>query len=82
VISLSRRARRIVIANLSIAATFITVLVLWDLLGHLPLHAAQITATALRELELRWRDRAGEHEKGCAGDGFRPVRLAFPYGRG
>ncbi|WP_081845426.1 heavy metal translocating P-type ATPase [Mycolicibacterium aromaticivorans] len=37
VIALSRRARRIVIANLIIAATFITGLVLWDLLGHLPL---------------------------------------------
>jgi cation-transporting P-type ATPase J len=37
VIALSRRARRIVIANLTIAAAFITVLVLWDLLGHLPL---------------------------------------------
>ena len=36
-IALSRRARRIVIANLAIAATFITGLVLWDLLGHLPL---------------------------------------------
>jgi P-type E1-E2 ATPase len=37
VIALSRRARRIVIANLAIAATFITLLVLWDLFGHLPL---------------------------------------------
>ena len=37
VIALSRRARRVVIANLVIAATVITVLVLWDLLGHLPL---------------------------------------------
>ncbi|WP_428340292.1 heavy metal translocating P-type ATPase [Mycobacterium sp.] len=37
VITLSRRARRIVIANLAIATTFITGLVLWDLLGHLPL---------------------------------------------
>jgi high-affinity K+ transport system ATPase subunit B len=37
VIALSRRARRVVIANLVIASTFITVLVLWDLLGHLPL---------------------------------------------
>ena len=37
VIALSRRARRVVIANLVIAATFITVLVAWDLLGHLPL---------------------------------------------
>ncbi len=37
VIALSRKARRVVVANLAIAATFITVLVLWDLLGHLPL---------------------------------------------
>ncbi len=37
VIALSRRARRVVVANLAIAATFITVLVLWDLLGNLPL---------------------------------------------
>jgi heavy metal translocating P-type ATPase len=37
VIALSRHARRVVIANLAIAATFITVLVAWDLLGHLPL---------------------------------------------
>ena len=37
VIALSRRARRIVIANLAIATTFITGLVFWDLLGHLPL---------------------------------------------
>ncbi|WP_308221155.1 heavy metal translocating P-type ATPase [Nocardia sputi] len=37
VIALSRRARRIVIANLIVAASFMTVLVLWDLLGHLPL---------------------------------------------
>lgn len=37
VVALSRRAHRVVIANLVIAFTFITVLVLWDLLGHLPL---------------------------------------------
>jgi heavy metal translocating P-type ATPase len=37
VIALSRHARRVVIANLVVATTFITVLVLWDLLGHLPL---------------------------------------------
>ena len=37
VIALSRRARRVVIANLVVAATIITVLVTWDLLGHLPL---------------------------------------------
>jgi cation-transporting P-type ATPase J len=37
VLALSRRARRVVVANLAIAATFITVLVAWDLVGHLPL---------------------------------------------
>jgi len=37
VIALARRARRVVIANLVIAATFITILVTWDLIGHLPL---------------------------------------------
>lgn len=37
VIGLARRARRLVIANLVIAATFIGVLVVWDLVGHLPL---------------------------------------------
>ncbi|BCJ32315.1 heavy metal translocating P-type ATPase [Actinocatenispora sera] len=37
VIALSRRARRVVSANLVIAATFITGLVVWDLVGHLPL---------------------------------------------
>ncbi|KAB2352374.1 heavy metal translocating P-type ATPase [Actinomadura rudentiformis] len=37
VIALSRRARRVVTANLIIAASFITVLVVWDLAGHLPL---------------------------------------------
>jgi heavy metal translocating P-type ATPase len=37
VIALSRRARRVVTANLVIAATFITGLVIWDLAGHLPL---------------------------------------------
>ncbi|MEV4124274.1 heavy metal translocating P-type ATPase [Nocardia sp. NPDC049707] len=37
VINLSRRARRVVIANLAIAASFIGVLVIWDLVGTLPL---------------------------------------------
>jgi heavy metal translocating P-type ATPase len=37
VIELSRRARRLVIANLAIAAVFIAGLVVWDLAGHLPL---------------------------------------------
>jgi heavy metal translocating P-type ATPase len=37
VVALSHRAHRVVIANLVIAFTVIAVLVLWDLLGHLPL---------------------------------------------
>jgi P-type E1-E2 ATPase len=37
VIGLSRRARHVVIANLVIAAAFITALVIWDLAGYLPL---------------------------------------------
>jgi heavy metal translocating P-type ATPase len=37
VIALSRRARRVVSANLVIAAVIITALVTWDLAGHLPL---------------------------------------------
>ncbi|UGQ12604.1 heavy metal translocating P-type ATPase [Yinghuangia sp. ASG 101] len=36
-IALSRAARRLVLQNLVIAGVFITALVLWDLLGHLPL---------------------------------------------
>ncbi|HEY3506339.1 MAG TPA: heavy metal translocating P-type ATPase [Actinocatenispora sp.] len=36
-IGLSRRARRVVVANLVIAGTVITGLVTWDLAGHLPL---------------------------------------------
>jgi len=37
VINLSRRARRVVTANLVIASTFIGALVVWDLVGALPL---------------------------------------------
>ena len=37
VIALSRRARRVVTANLAIASVIIAVLVTWDLAGHLPL---------------------------------------------
>ncbi|MCX4090979.1 heavy metal translocating P-type ATPase [Nocardia sp. alder85J] len=37
VVALSRRARRIVTANLVVAATFIGALVIWDLVGTLPL---------------------------------------------
>ncbi|MFI7135518.1 heavy metal translocating P-type ATPase [Nonomuraea sp. NPDC050153] len=37
VLALARRARRLVVANLVIAGTFIAVLVAWDLFGDLPL---------------------------------------------
>ncbi|MCX4579788.1 heavy metal translocating P-type ATPase [Streptomyces sp. NBC_01571] len=37
VVNLSRRARRLVVQNLVIAAVFITVLVVWDLIATLPL---------------------------------------------
>ncbi|MEV6925133.1 HAD-IC family P-type ATPase [Dactylosporangium sp. NPDC051485] len=69
-IALSRRARRLVIANLAIAATFIAVLVLWDVLGHLPLplgvagHEGSTVIVGLNGLRLlaagAWRRAAGE----------------------
>ncbi|QUR67000.1 heavy metal translocating P-type ATPase [Mycobacterium spongiae] len=37
VLALARRARQVVAANLTVAATFIAVLVTWGLIGHLPL---------------------------------------------
>ncbi|MCX4749797.1 heavy metal translocating P-type ATPase [Kitasatospora sp. NBC_01287] len=37
VVALSRRARRFVVQNLVIASVFISGLVIWDLVGHLPL---------------------------------------------
>jgi heavy metal translocating P-type ATPase len=37
VVSLSRRARKLVVQNLVIASVFISGLVVWDLVGHLPL---------------------------------------------
>lgn len=63
VTALARRARRVVAANLLIAATFIAVLVTWDLLGHLPLplgvagHEGSTILVGLNGLRLL-RDRA------------------------
>ena len=57
-VALSRRARRIVVANLVIAATFIVVLVTWDLIGTLPLplavagHEGSTVVVALNGLRL------------------------------
>jgi len=56
--ALARRARRVVIVNLIIAAAFITGLVTWDLLGHLPLplgvagHEGSTIIVALNGLRL------------------------------
>ncbi|GAB2972749.1 cadmium family heavy metal-translocating P-type ATPase [Amycolatopsis acidiphila] len=58
VIALSRRARRLVLANLALAGTFIVGLVLWDLLGTLPLplgvigHEGSTALVALNGLRL------------------------------
>lgn len=57
-LALARRARRIVIANLAIAATVIAVLTTWDLVGHLPLplgvagHEGSTILVALNGLRL------------------------------
>lgn len=61
--ALAKRARRLVIANLVIAGTVITVLVTWDLFGHLPLplgvagHEGSTILVALNGLRLL-RNRA------------------------
>ncbi|MFC0552469.1 heavy metal translocating P-type ATPase [Planotetraspora thailandica] len=58
VIALSRRARRLVVANLAVAAAFISVLVAWDLFGDLPLplgvagHEGSTIVVALNGLRL------------------------------
>ncbi len=58
VMALARRARRVVVANLVIAGTFITVLVAWDLFGNLPLplgvagHEGSTIIVALNGLRL------------------------------
>ena len=73
VIALSRRARRVVTANLIIAAAFITGLVLWDLIGTLPLplgvagHEGSTVIVGLNGLRLlraaTWR-RAANTDQG------------------
>ncbi|CAM4081172.1 putative cation-transporting P-type ATPase J [Mycobacterium basiliense] len=68
IIGLARQARRVVTANLIIAGTFITVLVLWDLFGTLPLplgvagHEGSTVLVALNGMRLltnrSWRTAA------------------------
>ena len=77
VIALARRARRLVIANLAIAATFIVVLVVWDLVGHLPLplgvagHEGSTIIVGLNGLRLlrdaAWPKPAKGHENPSTG---------------
>ncbi|MEU6643151.1 heavy metal translocating P-type ATPase [Saccharomonospora sp. NPDC046836] len=63
-IELSRRARRFVKANLAIAGTFIVVLVVWDIVGYLPLplgvagHEGSTIIVALNGLRLLWTKRS------------------------
>jgi P-type E1-E2 ATPase len=69
VVRLSRAARRLVVQNLVIAGAFITGLVLWDLIGHLPLplgvagHEGSTVLVGLNGLRLlrrsAWRQSAG-----------------------
>ncbi|MCB5179041.1 heavy metal translocating P-type ATPase [Streptomyces antimicrobicus] len=68
VVALSRRARRLVVQNLVIASVFLSTLVVWDLVGHLPLplgvlgHEGSTVVVGLNGLRLlresAWR-RAG-----------------------
>lgn len=72
VIALSRQARRVVTANLAIAATCIGVLVVWDLAGTLPLplgvagHEGSTVLVGLNGLRLlrrgAWERAAGSRE--------------------
>jgi heavy metal translocating P-type ATPase len=73
VIALARRARRLVTANLAIAATVIAVLVAWDLIGTLPLplgvagHEGSTILVALNGLRLlrvaAWRRAASQPQE-------------------
>jgi cation-transporting P-type ATPase D len=68
IIGLARQARRVVTANLVVAASFISVLVLWDLFGQLPLplgvagHEGSTVLVALNGMRLlsnrSWRAAA------------------------
>jgi heavy metal translocating P-type ATPase len=88
IIALSRRARRIVVANLAIAATFITVLVAWDLVGHLPLplgvagHEGSTVIVGLNGLRLlrnaTWRRALSTNrdERGARSTGHHPADVS------
>ncbi|WP_106400746.1 heavy metal translocating P-type ATPase [Actinocorallia populi] len=73
VIGLARAARRLVVQNLVIAGTFITVLVAWDLFGDLPLplgvagHEGSTILVALNGLRLLRRSAWDRHTGGHPG---------------
>jgi cation transport ATPase len=77
---LSRHARRVVIANLVIAATFITGLVVWDLIGHLPLplgvagHEGSTVLVGLNGMRLLSRRAWASTSRTTAACGSRSVR--------
>jgi P-type E1-E2 ATPase len=82
ILDLSRRARAVVIANLIIAATVITALVAWDLIGHLPLplgvagHEGSTVIVGLNGLRLlrnsAWQ-RAGMNRAASASNKTAPL---------
>ena len=83
ILALSRRARRVVIANLIIAATIIAALVTWDLAGHLPLplgvagHEGSTVIVGLNGLRLL-RRRAWSHGGSEHADVSEPERGHHP----
>jgi len=88
VVALSRRARRIVVANLVIAATFIGMLVLWDLIGVLPLplgvagHEGSTVIVGLNGLRLLRRSAWGLAARSVATPDGETETDRYPDGRG
>jgi heavy metal translocating P-type ATPase len=80
-IALARRARRVVLANLAIAATFIAVLVVWDLVGHLPLplgvagHEGSTVIVGLNGLRLLHRSAWRRAVRETSWTGPLPIRF-------
>ncbi|MER6694694.1 heavy metal translocating P-type ATPase, partial [Streptomyces minutiscleroticus] len=78
VVRLARRARRLVVQNLVVAGVFITVLVVWDLVGTLPLplgvagHEGSTVLVGLNGLRLladgAWRRARAEDDRARGGD--------------
>ncbi|MDF6017168.1 heavy metal translocating P-type ATPase [Streptomyces sp. JH34] len=77
VVALSRATRRLVVQNLVVAGVFISALVVWDLVGHLPLplgvlgHEGSTVIVGLNGLRLlresAWRRAAGQEREVMGG---------------